>query len=337
MRLPRHSTRHRNQWTSRAWVLTLCVLVSVLVPHALRAQVGNGFLISPVGARAVGQGDAVVADTLLGTEAMWWNPALLARLPKREVAVHHAQSIVFDLNMIALAVPSKILGTLAFSGTIADYGSLPYTDPTPGAPSGGSFGVYNYLLAAAYATPMGKRFNAGVTYKFIMFRSPCSGYCGPTWVDGKGSTSAIDLGAQYLTPTRIPVSLGLAIRNIGPDMQVKDAAQADPLPRIVQAGARVQIPMAALERNRASLELSADAFSTDGEGKPALGVGATLGYRQVLFFQGGYKKASGLDGGPSIGVGFRNGGFGVDIARRFDPFSRALSAPPTYVMLRARF
>ena len=164
---------------------------------------------------------------------------------------------------------------------------------------------------------MGKRFNAGVTYKFIMFRSPCSGYCGPTWVDAKGSTSAVDLGAQYLTPTKLPGSLGFAIRNIGPAMQVKDAAQADPLPRIVQVGARVQVPMAALERNNASLELATDFFSTNSEGKATIGAGATLGYRQLVFLQGGYKKGSDLGAGPSIGV-ISQRWVRPDIARRSD-------------------
>ena len=35
---------------------------------------GAPFLLIPVGARAVGQGQAVVASRL-GPEAIWWNPA----------------------------------------------------------------------------------------------------------------------------------------------------------------------------------------------------------------------------------------------------------------------
>lgn len=329
--------RQGSLWRHLRFAMAGALLFAFAPDQAMAQNEGVAFLNMPPGARAIGQGDATVADTLLGTEAMWWNPALLARLPKREIAVHNTQSLAFDANTIALAVPSKVLGTLAVSGTIVDFGSVPQTGPDPESPSGGTLGVYNYILAASYASPMGKRFNAGVTYKFIMLRNPCSGYCGPTWTDRKASTSAVDLGVQYLTPTKLPVSLGLAIRNIGPDMQVKDAAQADPLPRLVQVGARVQVPLAALERNNASLELATDFFSTNSMGEAVVGAGVTLGYRQIAFLQGGYKTGSDLTAGPSIGVGFRSGGFGLDIARRFDSFSRDLSSPPTYVMLRARF
>ena len=116
------------------------------VAFGVRAGPGGGtesegalFLSMPP-ARAIGQGDAAVADTSLGTEAMWWNPALLARLPKREIAVHNVQSIAFDANTIALAMPSKMLRDAGGLRTIVDFGSLPYTDPNPGASSGGSFG-----------------------------------------------------------------------------------------------------------------------------------------------------------------------------------------------------
>ncbi|MCA2995791.1 MAG: hypothetical protein ING97_12715, partial [Gemmatimonas sp.] len=51
----------------------------------------------------------------------------------------------------------------------------------------------------------------------------------------------------------------------------------------------------------------------------------------------GYKVQQGQGSGPSVGLGFQRGGFGVDIARRFDALSAQLGEPPTYVSIRARF
>ncbi len=317
-------------------MMLLWLLLLLLVPRHAGAQSGGLFVLVPFGARAVGEGDAVAADTTLGTEAMWWNPATLARLPQREIAVHHAGTAIAQTDMVAFAVPSKVLGTLAVSGLIVNYGSTEVTDINTGAPVGGTIGTYNYQLAATYAAPVVHRLNAGVTYKFLMIRSACSGNCGAT-TNISGSSNAVDLGLHYALRTRVPISVGGSIRNLGPAMQFRDAEQADPLPRIIQLGARVEVPAQVLAHNSTSLEVSADIFNADALGGTAAGIGMTLSYRELAFLQAGYKMQSGQGGGPSIGVGFRHGSIGVDVARRFDSFSSQLGETPTYVMVRARF
>ncbi len=316
--------------------LALATLLTCFAPEQARAQSGALFVLVPFGARAVAQGDAVVADTTLGTDAVWWNPASLARLPEREIAVHHASTAIARSDMIAFAAPSQVLGTIAVSALIVDYGSTEVTDVSSGSPVGGTIGTYNYQVAASYASPVGRRFNAGITYKFLMIRSACSGNCGNI-SSVSGSSSALDLGAQYVLPTTLPLSLGLSLRNLGPAMQFRDAEQADPLPRLVQVGVRVGIPSAALERNNTTVDLAADVFNAEALDGAAVGLGVTLGYRGIAFLQAGYKKQSGQGGGPSIGIGFRHGALGIDLARRFDNFSSQLGETPTYVMVRARF
>ena len=76
----------------------LALVVALATPAHAGAQGGLAedgalFLLLPVGARAVGMGQAVVADQP-GSEAVWWNAAALARADKREVAIHHSQSLV---------------------------------------------------------------------------------------------------------------------------------------------------------------------------------------------------------------------------------------------------
>lgn len=318
---------------ARRYVAGVLTLMSVMAPVA-GAQEGALFLRFPFGARAVAQGQAVVADTTLGTEGMWWNPAALARLPKQEIAIHHSQDIISVNDMLTFAYPSKILGTIAASAFLVNYGDQSNTgeNETP-------LGVItnrNYQLALSYATPAGKRFNAGVTYKFFMLRFSCSGICGNFPVLS-GQSSALDLGAQYVLPTSLPITIGASVRNLGPALQVKDAAQADPLPRLIQVGARTRLPIKALDEAQGSMEVSADLIQSASSGTSAAGLGMTLGYRNQAFLRAGYVATASASGGPSIGFGFQRGGLAVDIARRIETLSTQVGEPPTFVSLRVRF
>ncbi len=326
--------RGPSAWVGRV-LLALALAVAGGAPTGARAQSGALFLLVPFGAQAVGRGEAVTADRSAGTEGIWWNPAALARLDKREAAVHHGQSVIATTDMLAMAVPSRVLGTLAAGAYLVNYGDQQATDPVNGAPIG-VITNRNYLVALSYATPAGKRLNAGLTYKFLMLRFACSGLCGQVPAIS-GSTSALDAGIQYLLPTAQPITIGAAIRNLGPALQLKDAEQADPLPRVVQLGGAGELPLAALTAAGASLELSGDLQLAEALGGTAVGIGAVLGYRKELFLRGGYKLQTGDARGPSFGIGYRRGGFSVDFARRLGGLSAQLGEPPTFVSLRARF
>ena len=300
-----------------------------------RAQNGGLFLLVPFGAHAVALGEAVVADSTLGTEAMWWNPAALARLGKKEVAVHHSQTFIATSDMLTFALPSRVLGTIAASAYLVNYGDQAATDPVNGTEIG-TITNRNYQLALSYATPVGKRLSAGVTYKFIMLRFQCTGVCGNVPVIS-GSTSALDLGAQYVLPTSLPITIGASVRNIGPALQVKDTEQADPLPRIIQVGGKARVPLQSLNEAGASLDVTLDVQSAAALNGAAGGLGLILGYRDVAYLRAGYKLQPGDAKGPSIGLGFQRGGFALDLARRLDAASAQLGEPPTYISLRARF
>lgn len=316
-------------------VAALAVLVGCGAPlRPLFAQNGGLFLLVPFGARAVAQGEAVVADSTLGTEGMWWNAAALAKLAKQELAVHHSQTVIATSDMLTYARPSKVLGTLAASAYIVNYGDQQATDAN-NQPTG-TITNRNYQLAVSYATPMGKRLSAGLTYKLVMLRFQCTGICGDTPVIS-GTTTALDLGAQYALPTTVPISVGLAVRNLGPALQLKDAEQADPLPRVIQVGVRAEIPSKALAARKAALEASADVIHAPALEGAAGGVGLTLSYNRQAFLRAGYNLRPGQSSGPSIGIGVERGALSIDIAQRYDAISTQSRETPTYVTLRARF
>jgi hypothetical protein len=319
------------------WMM-VAILASVLVTHVSAsvayAQYGGLFLLVPFGARAVGQGEATVADSTLGTEAMWWNAASLAKLNKQELAIHYSQTLIATSNMLAYARPSKVLGTIAASAFLVDYGDQQATDAN-GQPLG-TLSNRNYQLAVSYASPMGRRLSAGLTYKLLMLRRDCIGICNDIPAIA-GTTTALDLGALYVLPTKVPVSLGVSVRNLGPALQVNDAEQADPLPRVVQIGIRGRVPVAALAARRAQLDAAADILNAPALGGGAASVGLTLSYQQQLFLRGGYSVRPGEGGGPALGIGFERGSLAIDIAQRYDAISNASGQTPIFVTLRARF
>jgi hypothetical protein len=318
--------------TVRAAVALLLGLAVALPAHA---QNGALFLLVPFGARAVGQGEAVVADTTLGTEALWWNAAAAARGGKREIGVHHSQTIIATSDMIAVLLPSSMLGTISGALYLVNYGDLPVT-VGPGDAVLGTVSNRNYMAALSYASTVGGHFSAGMTYKFVMLRFECSGLCGELPVIS-GSSSALDVGMQYRVPGNLPFVIGASVRNIGPALQVKDREQADPLPRVIQVGFRTRLPIEPLERKDTSLELMADYKSAAELGSGASALGVVLAYRDEFFLRSGYIAQPGEGSGPSIGVGAARGSLSVDIARRFDQLSAQLGETPTYVSLRVRF
>lgn len=326
-----------------AWMCTVvcCTLICAWQPQSASAQANNfaaPFLLQPVGARTVGHGEAAVADTMLGTEAMWWNPAGMGRMRKREFAVHFSQTFSATNTMVGIAVPSAALGTIAASALIVNFGDILATDGS-GAVTGTSTNRY-YVLAAAYATPVGKRFSAGFTAKHVMLRFVCNG-CLVDQPNLIGSSNAIDVGAQYIVPIALPLTIGASVRNLGQALQVKDADQADPLPRVVQVGARSKLPIAALEKNSTSLNVMADLLLSPLLHSPSIRTGADLSYKEMYTLRAGYKYLSsedGNEGGLTVGVGVRYNSLEFDLARRFDNSANlGESSVPTYVSLRIVF
>ena len=179
--------------------MAAAVLGAALAPKVARAQAGPAedgalFLLLPVGARSVGMGQAVVAEQG-GSEAVWWNPAGLARAEKREAAIHHSQSVIGTGDAVSFVVPSSVLGVAALSVNILNYGAQEVTDQISGVEIG-SILPRSFVYAATYATTIGEHVNAGITYKVLQFRVDCSGACPPSSAFA-ATTSALDFGAQF--------------------------------------------------------------------------------------------------------------------------------------------
>ena len=325
---------------SRSAVLAVALAVGTLSVVAgsriARAQsAGAAFLLLPVGARGVGSGEAAVADTL-GADGVWWNPASLAAMHRSEISLSGSQSFEGTSAAVGYARPSKALGTIAFTANILDYGDQGVTDPSTGGDLG-TISIRSTIAMLTYATPVGSRLRLGLSYKYARLAFTCSGLCGET-PQFVGSSSAIDLGAQYVLPVSRPVTIAAAVRHLGPEFQVRDAEQADPLPRTWQVGASARVPSASLDSAGLAVDVMTDVLGSLAYEGLSVRFGGVLTYRERYALRAGYTIVEGERGGPALGLGvFLSQGLVIDIARRFDGFSAQAGQAPTYVTLRFLF
>jgi hypothetical protein len=329
----------RRRRSSTAAFIVAGALATLAAPPA-RAQdddltrEGAPFLLIPVGARALGMGQAVVAAQQ-GSEAVWWNPAGLARSEKREVAIHHYQSFVGTGDVVSVLIPSERLGVITGSIYILNYGEQDISGGGGGPPIG-SLNPRNLVYAATYSTGIGSRINGGVTFKVVQFRVDCSGACAdiPTV---SASTTAIDVGAQFDVGAIAPVTIGAAVRNVGLRLQVNDNEQSDPLPTRIQVGALYHTPVPPTLVRDTEVRLSADLIDELEMQSPAARLGGVVSYRTRFHLRTGYVFDESESSGPSLGLGFSTSNLSVDLARLFEGFSRSAGEAPTYVSLRYLF
>ena len=337
MRQRRSSVRHRVRYCVRSLQRIAFAVALCAAPAASRAQGGltaEGalFLLVPVGARAVGLGQAVVASDV-GSESIWANPAGLARLTKNELSINHSQTVVATGDALNIVVPTGKAGVIAAAAYLMDYGQQQATDQFGAT---GTIYPRSYVIAVSYAAAIGSRVSAGVTYKFIQERVDCSGTCGniPAF---SASTNALDLGVQAIVDKDRRLTVGLDIRDAGLKLQVNDAPQSDPLPTRIHLGAQYLVPGIEKSIPDGELRVSAEIVENSSLGATAFRAGGELAFKKLFFLRLGVAGGSGDGASAAIGLGVKRGGISMDFARGFGGFSSDAGKPPTYLTLRFQF
>jgi hypothetical protein len=322
------------------WLAAALALTATAPLGPLGAQTGTGvFLLPPIGARALALGGAVVAGGE-GSEYLWWNPAALARETRREVAIHHAQTIVATSDALALVIPWRRVGVLGIAANLIDLGEQEVTPPEGGPPIG-TFLPRNLVVAASFSRPVGPRLDLGLTYKLLQARLDCSGQCGSVPVEAS-TTSAVDVGARVSLAGWAPVAVGVAVRNAGPGIAVAAGEAENALPSRWQAGVQYDVPVLGRLSDDVTAQVSGDVLSPLDDLAPAVRLGVEAAWQRRVIVRGGYAFGRQRDplaeaAGPSVGLGLVAGRLVVDIAREFQGLSVDAGQPPTYVTLRFRF
>ena len=209
-------------WTSSLRGVIAASLVTLLAAPALHAQTSLGgqragtssgtFLEIGVGARAVAMGESFVA-VANDPSAVYWNPAGLASLQRREVSESHTEwpaDIHYD--HMTLVLPSRKLG-----GSVAvQFGvlSTDITETTELAPfgTGREFTYSDVLMGVTYARRWTDKLLVGAGVKYLR-EDLGSAVGGPTT-----SAMLFDMGSIYylgLGSVRIATSL----TNFGSEMK----------------------------------------------------------------------------------------------------------------------
>jgi hypothetical protein len=317
-----------------ALLAVLCAAPAMARAQGSLSPEGALFLLVPVGARAVGQGQAVVASDI-GSESVWSNPAGLARLTRSELSINHSQTVLATGDALNYVFPAGRAGVLAASAYLVNYGQQDLTDPTGGSPIGTLY-LRNYVFSASYAATFGSRVSAGVTYKFVQERVDCSGACGNV-AAFSASTNAVDLGVQAVLDSARRLTVGLDIRDAGLSLQVNDAPQSDPLPTRIHVGASYLVPNIQKSIPDGELRVNAEVVENTSFGSATLRAGGEFVFKKLFFLRAGVASGSGDGASASIGLGVKRGGIAIDFARGFGGFSSDAGTPPTYLTLRFQF
>ncbi|MDD3643558.1 MAG: PorV/PorQ family protein, partial [Candidatus Krumholzibacteria bacterium] len=210
--------------------LTILSLIacSGLIPSSASAGVdgpgaaGAGYLILPVGPRAIAMGEARTAA--IGDPFDWTvNPASLQTLGSNGVGAFHSEWIMQSRY-------DHVCGNWRANDWFSVGGGFTYQydDEIQGYNAEGlETGMlenYSYQGMVGLGFTAAGSFSAGINLKF--FRETLS-----EWSAGG---LGVDIGARYeILPSR--AAIGFAVQNIGPDVQFDDAKES--LPMTVRGGA----------------------------------------------------------------------------------------------------
>jgi hypothetical protein len=197
----------------------VCFIAMMLVFNALPLGGGQNRtgtnaapeLLIPVGARDIAMGGASVA-TSAGIDAIYWNPAGLARSTFGASAMFSHMSYIADIpvNYFAVGATFEGFGSLGFSLKSIGIGDIAVTteDYTDG--TGEIISPTYVTLGVTYSRMLAENISVGVTTNLITER-----------VDRVSATGfGVNAGVQYSNLGNVPgLNIGVAIKNMGPQMQ----------------------------------------------------------------------------------------------------------------------
>jgi hypothetical protein len=308
--------------------------LAALCPSAARAQQGEGglSLLFPVAPPVAAMQATVAAPT--GIYAPWSNPAALADVRRTTGAAVGGSLTAGNVLGLTGATGSSLLGSVSVAGVVLDQGSQVATN-TQGIETGKIL-FRDVYLAATYGVNVTRRLAAGVSLKAFQARIDCSGEC-LAGTEASASAFPVDVGVIVRLRADSTLNVGAAVRNLGGDLQFKDAAQADPLPTRLSVGARWDVAAVRASNPDLGVSVTADATQALSSGDLAGAAGVELRLRDAFAFRGGISQGGATLSGATIGLAFRQGRLTVDFARYVAGAATDLGTAPTFLGATLRF
>jgi hypothetical protein len=238
-------------------ILALAVLCG---PAAAQMTAGAISLQIAPSARADAMGTAYTA-VAYDAYATWWNPAGLAFLGEtlqpseargdaRSAAITFSKLVpdFFDDVYYSYATYAQKLGQWSGFGVsvpFITYGEIPIVKEAAGGGSGVEIGTHTPAeFAAVFGYGTRLRQNIGIGASVKVYRSDLAPSINDPSFDlsegATGTTFAADLGFLYRSGS-LPLALGAAMLNLGPDITYVKARESSPMPRVLKMGAAYEI------------------------------------------------------------------------------------------------
>lgn len=273
--------------------------LAVLLAAPAGAAETAAFLDIGVGARAIGLGGAysALADD---SDAVFWNPAGLARQEKKGAAFSHAALGVSNRQeFISYAHPTS-RATFGGAFTYLNYGSIDGRDAAGVQTSPYTASDTAFALAAGLK---GEAADVGLAVKYV------GSHIGQT----QAQSAAVDAGLRREQAWGTGKAIFAAtMRNLGPGLKYQDERNDLPLRAGVGAAYRFASGHAVAAEVQNGPRGAGSEGGVGGEFKVYEGVCLRTGWTSKGSATGG----SGFDAvrGLTLGVGLRREGFGIDYA-----------------------
>ena len=248
----------------------------------------------PVGARAIGMGEAYTAQAD-DVSSLYWNPAGLALMQERQA------SFMYDQSYQGMSMQNANVGIPLENGAIG--GSLSYLNYGPiagydsvGTPLGNQTAYEG--VATVGAAWLGSQWSAGVNVKGIQEKL----------ADESATGAAFDLGGNLIYPKPVmggTLRLGAVVQNLGSGIQFEQ--QKDPLPMDFKVG------VAAVQMLEKKLNISLD-YGKPKDDDSSISGGFEYWLVPFLALRAGYVNDHTEGSGMRAGLGLRIRGVSFDYA-----------------------
>lgn len=292
---------------------------------ARKGTAGAAQLLIPIGAKSIATSGAFLSS-VSGVESIYYNPAGLDLADDVEFMFSYMDYLA-DIKVSFFGVSSKVgqIGSFGFSIKTMDFGDIPVTTINFPDGTGQTFSPSYLTAGLTYSKIITDRISVGANFKLIY----------ESIINTSATGFGFDAGVQYKFDENL--SMGLAIKNIGPNMRYtgSDLQQRVDIPDASLSGYRqgmfevvtedFQLPSffemsAAYEYqiNKENKIQVGGTYVANNVLEDRLNLGLEYGYNDLFFVRGGYAQlmenqgesiygfaaGAGLKYKPAGGLGF---------------------------------
>ncbi len=195
-------------------LLTFLFLLAMVAHAGDKKRVGTGgaaYLLIPVGTRGIAMGEANIS-TAHGVEALFWNPAGVAKMDGSADVIFSHMSYIADIGVEYGAVAANFegFGVVSLSLKSLSIGEIGITTIENPDGTGETFTPTSIVAGVSYSRQLTESIAIGLTGNFLSDRLG----------DVSASGFSVDVGVIYDNLASVNgLSIGFVVKNLGPNMQ----------------------------------------------------------------------------------------------------------------------